>query len=348
MKINRRSFLKTLLGGAAVTTSTIILANGAKNGLIPGSTTKITADSCTKTPDDPNKHWGFLIDLSKCNGCIDQTSPEDDPTGELPLCTHSCRMHHKYLKANPPQYWIRVYQPYNFPKPCQNCGDPPCLRVCPTGATYKRQDGTVLINDDICIGCRICMAACPYETRFFWWEEPADEGEVTCPSPEFAAKHTRGTVSKCDYCVDNAYNGLLPNCVSACPRGVLYYGDLNEDAVSNPFETISLSKTLEKYGGYRYKELTLDVNHSIMYENTLYIRLTAHSSGDSKPLQNKDVSFIVDSPNGLKTIAQGKTDNNGIFDFNFKNKYNKNEISIIAELKDEAQIKPSRVAVNHV
>jgi molybdopterin-containing oxidoreductase family iron-sulfur binding subunit len=127
--------------------------------------------------------------------------------------------------------------------------------VCPTGATYKRKDGTVVINNNICIGCRICMAACPYETRFFWWNEPVEESPPEHESsPEYDVHHFKGTVSKCDLCVDKAYKGQLPDCVNACPRGVLYYGDLNEDIVSNKFESLKLSETLEKHGGYRYKE----------------------------------------------------------------------------------------------
>ena len=168
MKLSRRSFLKTIIGGAAIGSTSIILANGVSGGFLTSSNS-LTASDNGAVPDDPNKHWGFLIDLSKCNGCVDQTAPEDDPTGEKPLCTYACRKHHKYLTADPPQYWIRVYKfddnpalnTYFFPKPCQNCEDPPCMRVCPTGATFKRKDGTVLINNEICIGCRICMAACP-------------------------------------------------------------------------------------------------------------------------------------------------------------------------------------------
>ncbi|MFW9929023.1 MAG: 4Fe-4S dicluster domain-containing protein [Candidatus Thorarchaeota archaeon] len=266
---SRRNFIKTLLLGTGVTIigGSLLSLGKSSNLSIASDQKKNSTDQSNtnkKVPDDPNRHWGFVIDLSKCDGCANLDPPPDDSTGERPRCSYACRTSHYYLNSNPPQHWIRVYHlqdnqytpPYYFPKPCQNCQDPPCEHVCPTGATFIRKDGTVLINQKICIGCRICMAACPYETRFFWFNDPPEiKGtENITYSPEFPVPHTRGTVSKCDLCVHLAYDGKLPHCVEACPKGALYYGDLNEDAVSNGHEVLQLSNVIESKGAYRYKE----------------------------------------------------------------------------------------------
>jgi Fe-S-cluster-containing dehydrogenase component len=241
---SKRDFLKKALAGVGVTViGGVILSQGGNIvGRIQESSTDnaqdTTEQTSSTTPDDPERHWGFLIDLGKCNGCEDQPTPPNDPTNEKPWCSYACRRSHFYVEADPSMYWIRVYEqqenphapPFYFPKPCMNCENPPCLRVCPTGATFKRKDGTVLINHEICIGCRLCMAACPYETRFFWYNEPIKEEGVEnlSYSPEHPVPHSRGTVVKCDFCLPRAYSGQVPDCVSACPQGALYYGDLNQ------------------------------------------------------------------------------------------------------------------------
>lgn len=261
---SRRNFIKLGLFGAIVGGVGYGLD---KLNLLPTSESDIPNINPynPNVPDDPKHHWGFMIDLSKCDGCENLDPPKDDPTGEKPRCSYACRKYHYFMGADPPQHWIRVYElhgtegldPFYFPKPCQNCQDAPCKRVCPTGATYQRDDGTVLINHEICIGCRICMAACPYETRFFWYKDPPELDENAKKieySPEFAVPHTKGTVAKCDLCVHKVYDGNLPHCVSACPTGALYFGDLNEDVVTNGKETIPLKKTLNNRAAYRYKE----------------------------------------------------------------------------------------------
>ncbi|OLS20776.1 MAG: Tetrathionate reductase subunit B precursor [Candidatus Heimdallarchaeota archaeon LC_2] len=261
---SRRRFLKLGLY-SAVGTAAVIGAGGIlnANNLLPSVDSDIPNIN-VDNPDDPSKHWGFVIDLSKCDSCESQSVPEDDPTGEKQRCSYACRKYHNFLAADPPQYWIRVYKlegtkgvdHFNFPKPCQNCQDAPCKRVCPTGATYQRKDGTILINHDLCIGCRICMAACPYETRFFWYNDPPKEKyiELEGHHAEHAVNHQKGTVAKCDLCVHQAYKNQLPHCVSACPQSALYFGNLNEDAVSNGKETIAFHETINNRSGYRYKE----------------------------------------------------------------------------------------------
>ena len=123
--------------------------------------------------------------------------------------------------------------PYWFPKTCFHCDDPPCVKVCPVDATFKREDGLVLIDNERCIGCKFCMVACPYSTRVFNWDEPEQSEEISMchPSPETSVPSQVGTVDKCDFCPDMSRRGLLPDCVTACPNGVFYFGDENEDAV---------------------------------------------------------------------------------------------------------------------
>ena len=196
----------------------------------------------------PGRKWVMVQDLAKCDGC-----------GK---CTVACsKMHH----IPPDRQWIPVLvlrdaqleAPYFFPRPCFHCDDPPCTKVCPVNATYKTEDGTVLIDNDRCIGCRFCIAACPYGVRCFNWGPPANSARESKRgySPEWGYPRKIGTVEKCDFCPDMAAIGQLPACASGCPMGVIYFGDENEDAVTNALgETLRLSKMLRDRAGYRYLE----------------------------------------------------------------------------------------------
>ncbi|MGZ8550238.1 MAG: 4Fe-4S dicluster domain-containing protein, partial [Chitinophagaceae bacterium] len=133
-------------------------------------------------------------------------------------------------------------------------------------ATFKRQDGVVLIDNDRCIGCRFCMAACPYNARTFNWGMNwgvANDSTISCGPDGVVMNHTSietslqdkiGTVSKCDFCVDMAREAKLPDCVTNCPNGTLFFGDANEDIVSNGEETFRLSELIKDRAGYRYLE----------------------------------------------------------------------------------------------
>jgi len=124
-------------------------------------------------------------------------------------------------------------------------------------ATYKRSDGLVLVDNQRCIGCRFCIAACPYSVRVFNWAPPNDppEAQQQPYSPERGVPRRIGTVEKCDFCADMAREGKLPGCASACPMGVIYFGDQNEDAVTNGLgETARLSKLLTDNAAYRQME----------------------------------------------------------------------------------------------
>lgn len=196
----------------------------------------------------PGRRWIMAIDLAKCDGC-----------GK---CSEACSKMHF---IPPTREWIKVLKikdsentaPYYFPQPCYQCDNPPCTKVCPVDATFKRNDGVVLIDNDRCIGCRLCMAACPYNVRSFNWELTEETVEVQRDpySPERGYPRKKGTVEKCDFCPDMAAAGKLPACAFICPMGAIYYGDENEDAVTSGLgETVQLSKLLKDRAGYRHME----------------------------------------------------------------------------------------------
>lgn len=196
----------------------------------------------------PGRRWVMVIDLARCDGCK--------------LCTVACQKMH-FLPDE--QEWIKVYKkqdssetaPYWFPRPCMQCDNPPCVKVCPVAATYKRTDGIIMIDEDRCIGCRYCIAACPYSARFFNWSEPKNPPEALAHpySPETGWPHRRGTAEKCNFCPHLLRAGKLPACASGCPMGAIYFGDAEEDAVTNSLgETEPLSKLLEKAAAYRELE----------------------------------------------------------------------------------------------
>jgi molybdopterin-containing oxidoreductase family iron-sulfur binding subunit len=106
---------------------------------------------------------------------------------------------------------------------CNHCDNPPCVRVCPTQATWKREDGIVAMDWHRCIGCRYCMAACPYGSRSFNWSDPRPF--IHNANAEFPAR-TKGVVEKCTFCTERVAVGKLPACVEACPEKALVFGNL--------------------------------------------------------------------------------------------------------------------------
>ncbi len=196
----------------------------------------------------PGRKWVMVIDLSRCDGCK--------------KCTEACQKMHF---TPPDREWIRVFKmqdaedtaPYFFPKPCFHCDNPPCTKVCPVGATFKRQDGIVLIDNERCIGCRFCIAACPYSTRYFNWGRPhhSPKDQKTEYSPETGYPRRIGTVEKCDFCPEMLEAGGLPQCAAGCAMGAVYFGDQLEDAVTNSKgETERFSRLLKDRAGYRFME----------------------------------------------------------------------------------------------
>lgn len=198
------------------------------------------------------RRWAMVIDLRRCDGCQSIDKP--------PQCTAACIQGHF---APEPMEWIEVYEdklPGDgtrfVPAPCQQCQNPPCVNVCPVAATFSTPEGVVLIDQERCIGCRLCMEACPYDRRFFNWGQPPIPPEALFmeSDPEHQSPAIKGTVMKCNFCTHMARAGRLPYCAQACPNNAIYYGDLEEDLATNGMEVVKLTHFLSEYSTFRLKE----------------------------------------------------------------------------------------------
>ena len=221
---------------------------------MPGGPTAHGA--ATKVGAKPAEHaWCQVIDLRTCDGCK--------------ACTTACQTRHGLREE---QTWIKVYEmddnkggTFNMPRPCMMCEDAPCLKVCPVGATLRTDEGLVLVDTDTCVGSRACMAACPYEARYFNWSEPLPAKRMPMPNTPQMPLAKKGTVGKCVLCADRLPQGELPACVSGCPMGVLYVGDLVTDvAVNGQGTTVVLSEFLRANVAVRFKE-ELGTNPRVWY-----------------------------------------------------------------------------------
>jgi Fe-S-cluster-containing dehydrogenase component len=186
----------------------------------------------------PGVVFGYALDISRCIGCR--------------RCVYACTAENNQSR-DPQVHWIRVlqmdkehgvdfthadayYQPdevpqeghFYVPVQCQQCQNAPCTKVCPTGATWTEKDGIVVIDYDWCIGCRCCMAACPYGARHFNWAEPKLPKDELNPSMHYLGNRPRprGVVEKCTFCIQRVRAGRYPACVEACPVGARKFGNL--------------------------------------------------------------------------------------------------------------------------
>jgi molybdopterin-containing oxidoreductase family iron-sulfur binding subunit len=267
---SRRSFLRKMGAGIGVVSIAAIPGASALEAVKSGSGKKVkllstdgtlvevdmenirpVVKETDKLKDEarkglPDRKFVMVIDLAKCTNAR--------------KCVDACQEGHLLPKDHE---WIKLYllqddkntAPYWLPRPCFHCDKPMCVSVCPVGATYKRDDGIVLVDNQRCIGCKFCMTGCPYSARVFNWKDP----EVKMPpdhvyDPETNIPPVEGTVGKCVFCADKLRNNELPRCVTACPMGVIYFGDIGEDAVTNGAETLRFSKLMENRAGYRHRE----------------------------------------------------------------------------------------------
>jgi len=249
-KMARRGVLQ-LLGVGVISAAPLPILPSLLRSALSGALVQARG-RVARTKDGRIRQWAMVIDLRSCDGC--------QSVGKPPQCTAACIEGHF---APEPMEWIQVFEgdlpgggTQFIPTPCQQCQNPPCVNVCPVGATFSTPEGTVLIDQDRCIGCRICMAACPYDRRFFnWGKAPVPpESQMAEYSAEHQVPTRRGTVMKCDFCPDMMRTDTLPYCVQGCPNQAIYYGDLEEDVASNGDEVIVLSRFLSENQAYHLKE----------------------------------------------------------------------------------------------
>jgi tetrathionate reductase subunit B len=234
----RRSFL-----GSAAAAAGVALAPGVF--LYGVGAAKPAAAKGLNEAVSSSVRWGMLIDLNRCDsGCNE--------------CVTACGKEHGLTSLGRPEtdaQWIRkveVTDPgtghsQSLPMMCQHCADPPCVDVCPTGASFKRADGIVLVDKHTCIGCRYCISACPYKARSFVHEALQDQKSY---SPR-----GKGTVEGCTMCVHRIDDDRQPACVEACNDtggGAMLFGDLNDP-------DSEISKRVAKYSSQQVRaDLGLD------------------------------------------------------------------------------------------
>ncbi len=204
------------------------------------------------------KRWAMLVDVSKCleeKGCdkcvaachLEHNVPDiGNPKDEVKWIWKEGfgealpEQRHAYMSEQLEHGKVLVF--------CNHCDNPPCTRVCPTQATWKREaDGVVMMDWHRCIGCRYCVAACPYGSRSFNWRDPRPFLVGQRQNPNFPTR-TRGVVEKCNFCEERLAKGLAPSCVEACPEGALVFGDL-EDADSEARKILQERPALRRKAG---------------------------------------------------------------------------------------------------
>ena len=188
------------------------------------------------TPPQPGVLFGYAFNISKCKG--------------YRSCVEACINENNLDRKADTQY-IRIFElengvvdldhgdaTYQHEVPaeghfylgtqCFQCADPPCVKVCPVGATWQEADGITVVDYDWCIGCRYCMAACPYWARRFNWRAPEVPAAELNPNQHYLGNRARkqGVVEKCTFCIHRTRQGRLPACAEACPTGARVFGNL--------------------------------------------------------------------------------------------------------------------------
>ena len=251
-KNERREFLKTA-GGVAVGTAVGGVA------LSQAGSAETKTEPVADGADGPGVQYGMLIDLRRCIGCH--------------ACSVACKAESD-VPMGVARSWVEYTEKGQYPnvsrsflpRLCNQCSEPDCVRVCPTGATYKRpQDGIVVIDQGVCIGCLYCAQACPYGARFL------------NPVTRFA--------DKCDFCIHRVAKGLVPSCVNTCQGRARIFGDIN-DVNSEIYLLMSKNpvSVLREHIGTNPNVFYIGLDSTD--ENTKkpgqYVRVTTHKGIDKK------------------------------------------------------------------
>ncbi|MFZ7112899.1 MAG: sulfate reduction electron transfer complex DsrMKJOP subunit DsrO [Desulfatiglandales bacterium] len=235
MAMNRRQFLKI----AGLSAALGMGGKAAWEVILPGR----AAASLQDVPLTQGKKWGMVVDMTKMTDEV------------MDRCIAACHtVHNVPTLGNPKEeikwIWKETYE-HTFPGQqheydteqykdrsflllCNHCTNPPCCRVCPTKATWKREDGIVMMDQHRCIGCRFCMAACPYGVRSFNWGDPRKAPKAINPdfppNREYPTR-SKGVVEKCNFCAERLAKGQMPACVEAANAAMdhtLTFGDLED------------------------------------------------------------------------------------------------------------------------
>ncbi|MDP4158527.1 MAG: 4Fe-4S dicluster domain-containing protein, partial [Bacillota bacterium] len=246
MSINRRQFLRRAgavtalgLGGSFVVTG------------LRGKAAKAASEYETNQQGLVGKHWAMVVDMSKFK-------TEEDFTRVIQSCDtiHNIPdfgnkkdeikwiwkddFEHTFTESQN-EYLSEEFSKLPFLIMCNHCENPPCVKACPTGATFKRPDGIVSMDFHRCIGCRFCMGACPFGARSFNFRDPRPY--IKKVNPDFPTR-TIGVVEKCTFCVERLAKGQMPACVEAS-NGGLIFGDL-DDPNSEVRKIISTKYTIRR------------------------------------------------------------------------------------------------------
>ncbi len=263
MEVSRRDFIKT---GALVTTAAVVGGCGiSKEEFLQQHFKELTQEdvknikkrleteyekefgkkfSVSFKEPIPQTLFGYGLDISRCIGCR--------------RCVYAC-VDENNLSIDPQIHWIQVLEMekskgvnfhhanlhydrekvpdddhFYLPVACQQCENPPCVKACPVEATWKEKDGIVVVDYNWCIGCRNCMAACPYGARHFNWKKPSYIDPKTKKKSELNEDthylgnrpRPQGIVDKCTFCVQRTREGKYPACVEICPVGARKFGNL--------------------------------------------------------------------------------------------------------------------------
>jgi Fe-S-cluster-containing dehydrogenase component len=190
----------------------------------------------------PGTFFAYALDISKCIGCrrcvyacVEENNQSRDPQIHwISVLEMEKEKGIDFLHAD--RYYTHEEVPHEghfyVPMQCQQCKNPPCVKACPVGATWSEPDGIVVVDYHWCIGCRACMAACPYGARNFNWGKVGLPAEEVNPTTHYLGNRPRvkGVVEKCTFCVQRVREGRYPACVEICPVGARKFGNLLDES----------------------------------------------------------------------------------------------------------------------